>query len=100
MNETKTEQKPVPSRFQRLKMCVMKPVMVTMIAVTTMMGSASATVNFTGVVEVIDAVIPIFDSLVDLIIAVVPLIIVMAVVGGIVMLIKRVLGRSLGGTGL
>jgi len=98
MNETKTEQKPAPGRFQRMKMRMMKPVMALSIAITAMMGSASAvTVNFSGVVDVIDAVIPIFDSLVDLIIAVVPLIIVMAVVGGIVMLIKRVLGSSLGG---
>jgi len=100
MNETKTEQKPAPSRFQKLKMRVMKPTMALSIAITMMLGSASAanaSVNFTGVVEVIDAVIPIFDSLVDLIIAVVPLIIVMAVVGGIVLLIKRVLGKSLGG---
>ena len=96
MNETKTEQKPVPTRFQRLKMKVIKPAMATMIAVTAMMGSASAAVNFTGVVEVIDAVIPIFDSLKDLIIAVVPLIVVMAVVGGVVLLIRRVLGGSLG----
>lgn len=95
MNETKTEQK--PTRLQRLKMRAMKPAMALSIAITAMMGSASAAVNFSGVVDVIDAVIPIFDSLVDLIIAVVPLIIVMAVVGGIVMLIKRVLGRSLGG---
>jgi len=97
MNETKTEQKPAPTRFQRLKMKVMKPAMAFTVAVTAMVSSASATVNFTGVVDVIDAVIPIFDSLVDLIIAVVPLIIVMAVVGGIVLLIKRVLGKSLGG---
>jgi len=97
MNETKTEQKPAPTRFQKLKMRIMKPAMALSIAITAMMGSASAAVNFTGVVDVIDAVIPIFDSLVDLIIAVVPLIIVMAVVGGIVVLIKRVLGKSLGG---
>jgi len=55
------------------------------------------TTMFSGVVDVIDAAISIFDSLVDLIIAVVPLIIVMAVVGGIVLLIRKVLGRSLGG---
>ena len=97
MNETKTEQKPVSNRFQRMKMRAMKPVMALSIAITAMMGSASATINFSGVVDVIDAVIPIFDSLVDLIIAVVPLIIVMAVVGGIVLLIRRVLGSSLGG---
>ncbi|MGB9497875.1 MAG: hypothetical protein ACKVE3_08430 [Dissulfuribacterales bacterium] len=100
MNEnTETNQKPAPTRFQRLKMRIMKPAMALSIAITAMMGSASATSNisFDGVVDVINAVIPIFDSLVDLIIAVVPLIIVMAVVGGIVLLIRRVLGSSLGG---
>jgi len=97
MNETKTEQKPAPTRLQKLKMRAMKPVLAFTVAITAMASSASAAVNFSGVVEVIDAVIPIFDSLVDLIIAVVPLIIVMAVVGGIVLLIRKVLGNSLGG---
>jgi len=98
MNETKTEQKPAPTRLQRLKMRVMNPATAILIAITGMVGSASAnTTNFSGVVDVINGVIPIFESLKDLIIAVVPLIVVMAVVGGVVMLVRRVLGSSLGG---
>jgi len=94
MNETKTEQKPAPTRFQRLKMRMMKPVTATMIAVTTMVSSASAATNFSAVVDVIDGITPIFSSLKDLIVAAVPVILTIAVVTALIAFIKRIFGIS------
>jgi len=94
MNETKTEQKPASTRFQRLKMKLMKPAMAFTVAVTAMVSSASATTNFTAVADVIDGITPIFTSLKDLIVAAVPVILTIAVVTALIAFIKRIFGIS------
>jgi len=94
MNETKTEQKPAPTRLQKLKMRIMKPAMALSIAVTAMVSSASAATNFTAVADVIDGITPIFTSLKDLIVAAVPVILTIAVVTALIAFIKRIFGIS------
>jgi len=94
MNETKIEQKPALTRFQRLKMKIMKPAMAFTVAVTAMMSSASAATNFTAVTEVIDGIVPVFSSLKDLIVAAVPVILTIAVVTALIAFIKRIFGIS------
>ena len=95
MNETKTEQKPVPTRFQKLKMRMMKPIMVLMVAITAMIGNASATnISFQGVVDVIDGIVPVFGSLKDLIIAAVPVMVTIGVISALLVFIKKIFGTS------
>ena len=95
MNETKTEQKPVPTRFQKLKMHMMSPVMVLMVAITAMVSNASATnVSFQGVVDVIDGIVPVFGSLKDLIIAAVPVMVTIGVISALLVFIKKIFGSS------
>ena len=46
----------------------------------TMPGMAAATINFTSVVEILEATVDIFPPLVEIIIAVVPVLIIVAIV--------------------
>ena len=96
MNETnETIEVKKPSRYQMLKMKVsriaMRVIPVSLILSIMTVGNASASVNntsFDGVVNTIEAVTPIFGALQDLLVAVVPYILTLAVVGGLVVLLK------------
>ena len=60
-------------------------------------GNAAALNNtsFQGVTDTIEAVIPIFGALQDLVVAVVPYILTLAVVGGLIVLIKGLFSKGL-----
>ena len=98
--ETQTESPKKVSRYQAFKMRVQHHVMrvlpVSLILSVMAVGNAAAFNNssFQGIVDVIDAVIPLFSSIIDLVIAIVPLTITMAVVGGLVILINKALSKA------
>ena len=56
-------------------------------------GSQRGKVSYSSIIDVIDAVIPLFDSILDLIIAIVPFTIVMIVIGGLIILVNRTLSK-------
>ena len=99
MNETKETKK--MSKYQTLKMKVRAKMMhvLTIGAIFgTMIVSDAAALNnssFQGVTDTIEAVIPIFSALQDLVVAVVPYIITLAVVGGLIVLIKNLFSKGL-----
>ena len=90
-----------PSRYQMLKTKVhSKMVHIFTISMTLAVigvGNAAALNNtsFQGVTDTIEAVIPIFGALQDLVVAVVPYILTLAVVGGLVVLIKGLFSKGL-----
>ena len=92
-----------PSRYQMLKMKVsrvaMRIIPVSMVLGVMGVGNAAATsngtINFTSVVNTIEAVTPIFGALQDLVVAVVPYILTLAVVGGLIVLIKGLFSKGL-----
>ena len=100
-NEIETETKPKMSKYQMLKMKVSRVAM-RVIPVSVVLGvmgvSNAAALNnssFQGVVDTIEAVTPIFGALQDLVVAVVPYILTLAVVGGLVVLIKGLFSKGL-----
>ena len=95
MNETKETKK--VSRYQTFKMKAMRVLPTSLILSIAMVSSASAntSINFTGVTDTIDAVIPIFSSLSNLVVAIVPYILTLAIVGGLVALIKGLFNKGL-----
>ena len=102
MNETnETIEVKKPSRYQMLKMKVsrvaMRIIPVSMVLAVMGVGNAAALNNtsFQGVVDTIEAVTPIFSALQDLVVAVVPYILTLAVVGGLVVLIKGLFSKGL-----
>ena len=102
MNETnETIEVKKPSRYQMLKMKVSRiamrviPVSMVLGAMTVGNASANSSINFTGVTDTIDAIIPLFTSLQNLVIAIVPYILTLAIVGGLVVLIKGLFDRGL-----
>ena len=102
MNETnETIEVKKPSRYQMLKMKVsrvaMRVIPVSVIFMVMGVGNAAALNNssFSGVTDTIEAVIPIFGALQDLVVAVVPYIITLAVVGGLIVLIKNLFSKGL-----
>ena len=102
MNETnETIEVKKPSRYQMLKIKVSRiamrviPVSVVLGVMTIGNASANSTINFTGVTDTIEAVIPIFGALQDLVVAVVPYILTLAVVGGLILLIKGLFSKGL-----
>ena len=102
MNETnETIEVKKPSRYQMLKMKVSRiamrviPVSVVLGVMTVGNASANTTLNFTAVVDTIEAVTPIFGALQDLVIAVVPYILTLALIGGLVALIKGLFNKGL-----
>ena len=102
MNETnETIEVKKPSRYQMLKMKVSRiamrviPVSVVLGVMTVGNASANTTINFTAVVDTIEAVTPIFGALQDLVVAVVPYILTLAVVGGLIGLIKHLFDKGL-----
>ena len=102
MNETnETIEVKKPSRYQMLKMKVQSKLM-HVLTIGTLLGvmgvSNAAALNntsFQGVTDTIEAVIPIFDALQDLVVAVVPYILTLAVVGGLIVLIKNLFDKGL-----
>ena len=100
-NEIETETKPKMSKYQMLKMKVyrvaMRIIPVSMVLAVMGVGNAAALNNtsFQGVTDTIEAVIPIFAALQDLVVAVVPYIITLAVVGGLIVLIKNLFSKGL-----
>ena len=104
MNETnETIEVKKPSKYQMLKMKVSRVAMhvipVSVVLGVMTVGNASAatngTINFTSVVNTIEAVTPIFGALQDLVVAVVPYILTLAVVGGLIVLIKGLFSKGL-----
>ena len=103
MNENETIEVKKPSRYQMLKMKVsriaMRVIPVSVVLGVMTVGNASATtngtINFTSVVNTIEAVTPIFGALQDLVVAVVPYILTLAVVGGLIVLIKGLFSKGL-----
>lgn len=57
----------------------------------TMPGMAAATINFTSVVEILEATVAIFPPLVEIIIAVVPVLIIVAIVSFVLGLFGAIL---------
>ena len=99
MNETKETKK--MSKYQTLKMKV-RSKMMHVLTISAIFGtmivsdaSANTSINFTGVSDTIEAVIPIFSSLQDLIIAIVPYILTLALIGGLIALIKGLFDKGL-----
>ena len=102
MNETnETIEVKKPSRYQMLKMKVhSKMVHIFTISMTlAVMGVENAAAldntSFQGVTDTIEAVVPIFSALQDLVVAVVPYILTLAVVGGLIVLIKGLFNKGL-----
>ena len=104
MNETnETIEVKKPSRYQMLKIKVsrvaMRVIPVSMVLGVVAVSNASAannsTIDFTAVVDTIEAVTPIFGALQDLVVAVVPYILTLAVVGGLIVLIKGLFSKGL-----
>ena len=104
MNETnETIEVKKPSRYQMLKMRVSRiamrviPVSVVLgvMGVSNASATTNGTINFTSVVNTIEAVTPIFGALQDLVVAVVPYILTLAVVGGLIVLIKGLFSKGL-----
>ena len=99
MNETKETKK--MSKYQTLKMKVRAKMMhvLTVSAIFgTMIVSDAAALNntsFQGVTDTIEAVVPIFSALQDLVVAVVPYVLTLAVVGGLIVLIKGLFNKGL-----
>ena len=97
MNENETTETKKMSRHQMLKIKVQSKLMrvltVSMIFGTMAVGNAAAINNssFQGITDVIEAIIPLFNSIIDLVVAIVPLTITMALIGGLVLLIQRAL---------
>ena len=102
MNETnETIEVKKPSRYQMLKMKISRVVM-RVIPVSVVLGvmgvSNAAAMNnssFQSVVDTIEAVTPIFGALQDLVVAVVPYILTLAIVGGLIVLIKGLFSKGL-----
>ena len=99
MNETKETKK--MSKYQTLKMKI-RTKMMHVLTIGAIFGtmivsnaSANTSINFTGVSDTIEAVIPIFTSLQDLIIAIVPYILTLALIGGLIALIKGLFNKGL-----
>ena len=95
---------PAPSFMQRAKMAASRVMGATfgvaalVVAQTATVRPASAAINattFQPIVNLIDAVIPLFTSILDLIIAVFPLVIAMAFLGGLALLINKIFDKSL-----
>ena len=61
-------------------------------------GSQNGVQTFSGVVDIIDAIVPLFDGLLNLILAVFPLTIAMALLGALTLLIAGVFYRITKGT--
>lgn len=105
MNETTiettiTEEKPTPSRFQRLKAKYQRRAAIGLVGMVAMVSNAAAVNNstFQGVIDIIDAIIPLFESLLDLIIAVFPLTIAMALLSALTLLITGIFYKVTKGT--
>lgn len=104
MNETnesiEIEETPKMSRMQRLKATVKRQAMLYMVAITAMASNAAAINNttFSGVIDIIDAIVPLFESLLDLIIAVFPLTIAMALLSALTLLITGIFYKVTKGT--
>ena len=102
MNETnETIEVKKPSRYQMLKMKVQSKLM-HVLTIGTLLGvmgvSNAAALNntsFQGVTDTIEAVVPIFSALQDLVVAVVPYVLTLAVVGGLIVLIKGLFNKGL-----
>ena len=101
MNENETIEVKKMSRYQMFKMKAhskMVHIFTISMALAVMgVGNAAALNNtsFSGVTDTIEAVIPIFGALQDLVVAVVPYIITLAVVGGLIVLIKNLFSKGL-----
>ena len=99
INETIEVKK--PSKYQMLKMKVsrvaMRVIPVSVVLGVMTVGNAAALNNtsFQGVTDTIEAVVPIFSALQDLVVAVVPYILTLAVVGGLIVLIKGLFNKGL-----
>ena len=99
MNEIKETKK--MSKYQTLKMKVRSKMMhvltISAIFGTMIVSDATALNNtsFQGVTDTIEAVVPIFSALQDLVVAVVPYILTLAVVGGLIVLIKGLFNKGL-----
>ena len=99
-SETQTESPKKITRYQAFKLKVRHQIMrvlpISLILGTMAVGNAAAFNNtsFQGIIDVIDAVIPLFSSIIDLVIAIVPLTITMAIVGGLVILINKALSKA------
>ena len=104
MNETnetiEIEETPALTRMQRFKAKVQRHIALYMIAITAMASNAAAVNNttFNGVIDIIDAIIPLFESLLDLIIAVFPLTIAMALLSALTLLITGIFYKVTKGT--
>ena len=102
MNETnETIEVKKMSKYQVLKMKV-RTKMMHVLTIGTLLGvmgvgnaAALNNTSFSGVTDTIEAVIPIFGALQDLVVAVVPYVLTLAVVGGLIILIKGLFSKGL-----
>ena len=89
---------------QKIMAKIQRHIVIGMIAITAMASNAAAvndTINnatFSGVIDIINAIIPLFESLLDLIIAVFPLTIAMALLSALTLLITGIFYRVTKGT--
>jgi hypothetical protein len=58
---------------------------------TSIVGTASAAINFTPIEELLDAVVDLVPTFMDLVIAIAPLIVVIAIVGFVLAFLDRIL---------
>jgi len=101
MNENEiVEETPKPTRMQRLKQNIQRRVAFATIALVAIVSNAAAVDNstFQGVIDIIDAIVPLFSSLLDLIIAVFPLTIAMALLTALAALITGIFYKVTRGT--
>ena len=101
MNENEIIEVKKPSKYQMLKMKVSRVAM-RVIPVSVVLGvmgvenaAALNNTSFQGVTDTIEAVVPIFAALQDLVVAVVPYVLTLAVVGGLIVLIKGLFSKGL-----
>ena len=101
MNENETIEVKKMSKYQMFKMKV-RAKMMHVLTIGTLLGvmgvgnaAALNNTSFSGVTDTIEAVVPIFSALQDLVVAVVPYVLTLAVVGGLIVLIKGLFNKGL-----
>jgi len=101
MNENEiVEETPKLTRMQKFKQSFQRKMAIGMIGLVAIVSNAAAVDNttFQGVIDIIDAIVPLFSSLLDLIIAVFPLTIAMALLTALAALITGIFYKVTRGT--
>ena len=65
------------------------------LSATSITGSEQGVLRFNSITDTIEAIIPIFTSLKDLVIAIVPYILTLALIGGLIVLVKGLFNKGL-----